>query len=91
MLRFLNKLIMLCWLLVAATSFAGAEQTKHELTELWYEASIALGNAGYPEMERLAQIKGVYWLDPSKWTDENIRQSGIELSEMRKKLESALV
>jgi len=67
-----------------------SEKAKHELTELWYEASIALENANYPKMARLAQIKGVFWLDPSSWTDDDIRQSGIELSKMRKKLDDVV-
>ncbi|MEZ7493615.1 hypothetical protein QO198_18890 [Pseudoalteromonas distincta] len=41
-------------------------------------------------LQRLCQIKGVYWLNPTNWTDEEIEASGIQLAEMRKKLDIAL-
>ncbi|SKC30728.1 hypothetical protein CZ809_00205 [Photobacterium piscicola] len=68
----------------------GKAQIEHTLNRVWNSASIALDRAGYPEMSRLAQIKGTYWLNPNNWDDETIRESGIQLSEMRRKLNEAL-
>ncbi len=66
------------------------DEAKYELSELWNNASIACADAGYEKMQRLCQIKGVYWLNPTNWTDEEIEASGIQLAEMRKKLDIAL-
>ncbi|KAA1153905.1 hypothetical protein EU510_08945 [Pseudoalteromonas sp. FUC4] len=67
-----------------------SSDAKHELTELWNEASIECANAGFEKMQKLCQIKGVYWLNPSKWTDQDIKASGIQLAEMKMKLDVVL-
>ena len=62
----------------------------YDLTNAWHKASLLFRDAGYDNMQRLCQIKGDYWLDPHAWTDEQVREAGIKLKEMRKRLNRAL-
>lgn len=65
-------------------------QTEYTLNRVWNSASNAFEQAGYPKLAKLALIKGGYWLNPNDWTSEDVEASGIQLSEMRKRLEEAL-
>lgn len=65
-------------------------QTEYTLNRVWNSASLAFDQAGYPKLSEFARIKGGYWLNPNDWTAEDIEASGIQLSEMRKRLEEAL-
>lgn len=65
-------------------------ETDHRLNRVWSAASIALNDAGYPKLASLAEIKGTYWLNPSNWNQDLIEASGIQLSEMRTKLNAGL-
>lgn len=64
--------------------------TNNDLTNRWHQASLAFREAGQPELRRLCQIKGDFWLDPTGWTRDDIREAGIQISEMRRHLDRVL-
>jgi hypothetical protein len=62
----------------------------YKLTNLWHRASLAFREAEEDKLARLCQIKGNYWLDPSQWTRELIRDAGIQLTGMQRELQRLL-
>ena len=75
---------------IESSPSASDPEEAHDLTNLWHQASVAFGEAGNKEMQRLCQIKGDYWLDPHNWEQEDIDEAGIRLAEMRSELNKLL-
>jgi hypothetical protein len=74
----------------SARQTLASDEANFELTNAWHIASLSFRDAGYPEMQELCQLKGEYWLDPSRWTKEQVREAGILLVDMRRRLNNVL-
>ncbi len=60
------------------------------LVNAWRQASIALHGAGEKNLARLCEMKGLYWLNPTEWTPEQVRAAGIQLQTMESELQRLL-
>lgn len=61
-----------------------------DLGNAWRQAAIALRGAGEGKLSKLCEVKGVYWMDPSAWTPEEVDAAGIQLDAMDRELHRLL-
>jgi len=52
--------------------------TEDSLSRLWMEAAVELKDVNL-ELSQRCFMKGVYWTDRDKWTDEKIKNANIKL------------
>jgi hypothetical protein len=64
-------------------------QREHELASLWHTCSIKLKDFDSDVAQR-CRLKGEYWKEPGRWTDEEINQTRIGLERVSKEAEYLL-
>lgn len=60
-----------------------------ELSKMWAKAAAKAAECD-TQWSEIAKLKDDYWTSPDKWTESEIKEAGIELSDVIRKVEELL-